>query len=54
MRKPKKIESFENLVSTLQEIPNIGKKSALKIAYHLVMEDSFLAMKLAHAIEEGG
>jgi len=53
MKKQKKIEAFENLVSTFQEMPSIGKKSALKMAYHLVMEDSFLAMKLAHAIEEG-
>ena len=48
-----KIEAFENLVNAFQDIPSIGKKSAVKMAYHLVMEDSFLAMKLAHAIEEG-
>jgi len=48
-----KIEAFENLVSAFQDIPSIGKKSAIKMAYHLVMEDSFLAMKLSHAIEEG-
>ena len=34
-------------------MPSIGKKSAIKMAYHLVMVDSFSAMKLAHAIEEG-
>ena len=48
-----KIEAFENLVNAFQEMPSIGKKSAIKMAYHLVMEDSFAAMKLAHAIEEG-
>ena len=48
-----KIEAFENLVNAFQEMPSIGKKSAIKMAYHLLMEDSFLAMKLAHAIEEG-
>ncbi|MBU1667869.1 recombination mediator RecR [bacterium] len=48
-----KIEAFENLVNAFQEMPGIGKKSAIKMAYHLVMEDSFSAMKLAHAIEEG-
>jgi recombination protein RecR len=48
-----KIEAFENLVNAFQEMPSIGKKSAIKMAYHLVMEDSFLGMKLAHAIEEG-
>lgn len=48
-----KIEAFENLVNAFQEMPSIGKKSAVKMAYYLVMEDSFAAMKLAHAIEEG-
>lgn len=51
--KKQKIEAFENLVNAFQEMPSIGKKSAVKMAYHLVMEDSFAAMKLAHAIEEG-
>ena len=51
--KKQKIEAFENLVNAFQEMPSIGKKSAIKMAYHLVMEDSFSAMKLAHAIEEG-
>ncbi len=48
-----KIEAFENLVSAFEDMPSIGKKTAVKMAYHLVMVDSFLAMKLAHAIEEG-
>jgi recombination protein RecR len=48
-----KIEAFENLVNSFEELPNIGKKSAIKMAYHLVMEDKFLAMRLAHAIENG-
>jgi len=48
-----KIEAFENLVNAFQNMPSIGKKSAVKMAYHLLMEDSFSAMKLAHAIEEG-
>jgi recombination protein RecR len=48
-----KIEAFENLVSAFEDMPSIGKKTAIKMAYHLVMVDSFSAMKLAHAIEEG-
>jgi recombination protein RecR len=48
-----KIEAFENLVSSFEELPNIGKKSAIKMAYYLIMENKFLAKKLAHAIEEG-
>jgi len=48
-----RIEAFENLVEALQSLPSIGKKSAVRLAYHLVMEDGFGAMKLAHAIETG-
>ena len=48
-----KIEAFENLVEAFQSLPSIGKKSAIRLAYHAVMEDGFGAMKLAHAIETG-
>jgi recombination protein RecR len=48
-----KIEAFENLVEAFQSLPSIGKKTAVRLAYHLVMEDGFRAMKLAHAIENG-
>ena len=47
-----KIESYENLVSALEALPSIGKKSAQRMAYHMVMEDHFAAMKIAHAIEK--
>jgi recombination protein RecR len=47
-----KIESFENLVAALEALPSIGKKSAQRMAYHMVMEDHFGAMKIAHAIEK--
>ena len=46
-----KVEAFENLVESLQALPSIGKKSAVRMAYHMVMVDGFDAMKLAHAIE---
>ncbi|WP_294955470.1 recombination mediator RecR [Sulfurovum sp.] len=46
-----KIEAFENLVEAFGAFPSIGKKSAIRLAYHSVMEDGFAAMKLAHAIE---
>jgi len=46
-----KLESFENLVEAFGSLPSIGRKSAVRLAYHLCMEDSFGAMKLAHAIE---
>jgi len=46
-----KIEAFENLVEAFGALPSIGRKSAVRLAYHAVMEDGFSAMKLAHAIE---
>ncbi|RLA74178.1 MAG: recombination protein RecR [Epsilonproteobacteria bacterium] len=48
-----KVEAFENLVEALQSLPSIGKKSAIRLAYQMVMIDGFGAMKLAHAIETG-
>ena len=42
-----RIESFENLVNALEALPSIGKKSAQRMAYHMVMEDHFSAMKIA-------
>jgi recombination protein RecR len=47
-----KIEAFENLVEAFNALPSIGKKSAVKLAYHVVMEDGFMGMKLAHALED--
>ena len=47
-----RVESFENLVSALESLPAIGKKSAQRIAYYMTMEDHFTAMKIAHAIEK--
>ena len=48
-----KIEAFENLVDAFQSLPSVGKKSAIRMAYHAVMVDGFAAMKLAHALETG-
>ncbi len=45
------LEKFNRLVDSLQELPTIGQKSATRLAYHMVMTDSFGALKIAHAIE---
>ncbi len=45
------LEKFSILVDALEELPSIGKKSATRLAYHMVMQDNFSAMKIAHAIE---
>lgn len=46
------LEKFEKLVDALGELPTIGKKSATRLAYHMVMKDSYGGMKIAHAIED--
>jgi recombination protein RecR len=53
-RKPVKpsLEKFNRLVDALGELPTIGKKSATRLAYHMTMRDSFMGMKIAHAIED--
>jgi len=45
-----KIEAFENLVDAFGRLPSIGKKTAIRLAYHAVMEDGFAAMKLVNVI----
>ncbi|MCX6051750.1 MAG: recombination mediator RecR [Campylobacterales bacterium] len=45
-------DKFNTLVEALQELPTIGKKSATRLAYHMLMKDSFVGMKISHAIED--
>lgn len=47
-----KKNKFELLVEQLEQIPTIGKKSALKIAYTLALENKVLALNIAHCIED--
>ena len=47
-----KIESFENLVDAFGSLPGVGKKSAIRLAYHIAMVDSFSGVKLSNAIEQ--
>jgi len=46
------LDKFEKLVEALQKLPTIGKKSATRLAYHMVIKDSFTGIKISHAIEE--
>ncbi|MDR1975884.1 MAG: recombination mediator RecR [Campylobacteraceae bacterium] len=46
-----KLQKFNRLVEALMALPTVGKKSALRFAYHLTLCDTFGAMRLAHAIE---
>ena len=45
------LEKFNILVEALESLPAVGKKSATRMAYHMVMQDNFTAIKIAHAIE---
>jgi len=47
----KRLKAFDNLVEALESLPTIGKKTALRLAYSMAVEDGFGAMKLSHAIE---
>ena len=46
------LEKFNRLVDSLQELPTIGKKSATRLAYHILMKDSYAGIRIAHAIED--
>ncbi len=43
---------FAELVDLFSSLPTIGRKSAFKIAYYLLFEDGFKAVKLSHLVEE--
>ena len=45
------LTAFNALTEALEQIPTIGKKSAIKMAYSLSVEDKFLGVKLAHCLE---
>jgi len=48
----RKLQKFDKLVEVLQELPTVGKKSALRLAYFMLMKDSFVGMKISNAIED--
>jgi recombination protein RecR len=47
----KGLEKFYDLVEAFENLPTIGKKSAIRLAYHIVFENSYTGMKLSHSIE---
>lgn len=46
------LDKFNNLVEAFSALPGVGKKSAMRYAYHLSVRDKLAGMRLAHAIEE--
>jgi len=47
-----RVEPFENLVEAFNALPGIGEKSAMRLAYHIAMENSFAGIKLSQTIED--
>ncbi len=47
----KGLEKFYDLVESFEALPTIGKKSAQRLAYHIVMNDNYAGIKIAHSIE---
>lgn len=47
----RELEKFYELVEAFESLPTIGKKSALRLAYHIVMNDNYCGIKLSHSIE---
>ena len=47
----KGLEKFYDLVDAFESLPTIGKKSAQRLAYHIVMNDSYCGIKIVHSIE---
>jgi recombination protein RecR len=48
----KGLEKFYALVESFENLPAIGKKSAQRLAYHIVYDNNYAGIKLAHSIEE--
>ncbi len=48
----KRLKKFYSLVEALETLPTIGKKSATKLAFHMVLDKPMDAMKISHAIED--
>ncbi|WP_169763518.1 recombination mediator RecR [Campylobacter mucosalis] len=48
----KSLEKFNELVDAFSKLPGVGKKSALRYAYFVSLQDSFGGLKLAQCIED--
>lgn len=47
----KGLEKFYDLVDAFESLPTIGRKSAQRLAYHIIMQDNYCGIKIAHSIE---
>ena len=46
------LKKFHRLIEALELLPTIGKKSATRLAFYMVLEKPMDALKIAHAIED--
>lgn len=46
------LENFNELVDIFASLPGIGKKSALRLAFRIALEDKYLGARMSHAIEK--
>jgi recombination protein RecR len=47
----KGLTKFYELVESFEALPTIGRKSALRLAYYIINENSYVGIKIAHSIE---
>ncbi|TKX32850.1 recombination mediator RecR [Campylobacter aviculae] len=45
------LEKFNELIESFSKLPTIGKKTAIRLAYHICTGNRFESIKLAHNIE---
>lgn len=45
------LDKYYELVESFEALPTIGKKSAQRLAYHIIMNDNYCGIKIAHSIE---
>lgn len=48
----KELTKFEELVGCFEKLPGVGKKSAIRYAYFVSIQDTFKGLNLAHCIED--
>ena len=46
------LSKFNALVEAFEALPTIGKKSALRLAYYITYQNTFVGMKIVHTIED--
>ena len=45
------LDKYYELVRAFEALPTIGKKTAQRLAYYIVMSDNYCGIKIAHSIE---